>query len=81
MADRAALAAALEMERAPLQPMVRLTSWLVGLLPDFAFTRTRSRLLGLVGWKLGPGASIFGVPTVVRQRTDPGRVCRWARTC
>ena len=40
MADRAALVAALEMERAPLQPMVRLTSWLVGLLPDFAFTRT-----------------------------------------
>jgi maltose O-acetyltransferase len=62
VADRAALVAALEMERAPLQPVVRVTSWLIGLLPDFAFTRARSRLLALVGWKLGPGASVFGVP-------------------
>ena len=62
VADRAALVEALEMERAPLQPVIRVTSWLIGLLPDFAFTRTRSRLLGLVGWKLGPGASVFGVP-------------------
>lgn len=62
MRDLASLERALEEERAPLQPKVQFTSWLIGLLPEFALTRVRSRLLTLCGWRLGDRAALFGVP-------------------
>ena len=54
--------AILHEELAAVQPWTRLTSALVGLLPSVAFIRSRTRLLRLVGWDIGPGAAIFGVP-------------------
>jgi len=54
--------AILYQEFAPVQPWVRLSSAMIGLLPTVAFIRTRTRLLRLAGWKIGPGAAIFGVP-------------------
>ncbi len=54
--------AILYQELAPIQPVVRASSLLIGLLPSVAFIRTRTRLLRLAGWDIGPAAAIFGVP-------------------
>lgn len=45
-----------------LQPFVRLTTWLIGLLPTISFIRTRNRLLRASGWRIAPDVAFFGVP-------------------
>jgi maltose O-acetyltransferase len=54
--------AILYQELAPVRPWERASSAVIKLLPSVAFIRTRTRLLRLVGWNIGPGAAIFGVP-------------------
>lgn len=49
-------------ELSPVQPWIRSSSWLVGLLPSVAFIRLRTRLLIAIGWRICDDAAIFGVP-------------------
>lgn len=49
-------------ELGPWRPDVRIPSWLIGLLPSIAFIRTRTRLLRLAGWSIGPDTALFDVP-------------------
>lgn len=51
-------------ELAPLQVRASLTNAVIGLLPDYAFSRTRTHLLRSAGWDIGRTSMFYGVPTI-----------------
>jgi maltose O-acetyltransferase len=55
-------------ELAPLHLTSRIFARLIALIPDLALSRTRTTLLRLSGWNIGPNSLLYGVPRLSSHR-------------
>lgn len=67
MTDRISLPdlrGALQEEFASGRARVVASRALAGILPNYHMSRSRTRILRAIGWQIGPGSLLFGVPYV-----------------